>query len=42
MMCGRGGKAGAVGKKSVTKSMKAGLQFPVSRLARYLLAWLFS
>lgn len=34
-MSGRGGK-GAARKKSVTKSTKAGLQFPVSRLARYL------
>ena len=35
-MSGRGAKAGAARKKSVTKSTKAGLQFPVSRLARYL------
>jgi len=34
-MSGRGGK-GAARKKLVTKSTKAGLQFPVSRLARYL------
>ncbi|KAG0594638.1 hypothetical protein M758_UG095100 [Ceratodon purpureus] len=34
-MSGRG-KSNAVRKKSVTKSAKAGLQFPVGRLGRYL------
>ena len=33
-MSGRG--KGKSGKKSVTKSTKAGLQFPVGRIARYL------
>jgi histone H2A len=35
---GKGGKAGrgAGGKKSQTKSSKAGLQFPVGRISRYL------
>ncbi|KAJ1422714.1 histone-fold-containing protein, partial [Ochromonadaceae sp. CCMP2298] len=36
---GKGGKAGrgaATGKKSQTKSSKAGLQFPVGRISRYL------
>ena len=32
---GKGGR-GASGKKSVTKSAKAGLQFPVGRIGRYL------
>lgn len=31
---GKGGKAGA--HKSVSRSTKAGLQFPVGRVARYL------
>ncbi|KAL5707424.1 hypothetical protein ACHQM5_018326 [Ranunculus cassubicifolius] len=31
-----GRKAGGPKKKSITKSVKAGLTFPVSRLARYL------
>lgn len=36
-MSGRGKGAGAAArKKSVTKSAKAGLQFPVGRLGRYL------
>ncbi len=30
------GKGRAAGKKSVSKSVKAGLQFPVGRIARYL------
>lgn len=34
-MSGRG-KTNAARKKSVTKSVKAGLQFPVGRLGRYL------
>ena len=34
-MSGRG-KGKAAGKKAVTKSAKAGLQFPVGRIARYL------
>jgi histone H2A len=34
---GKGGKAGrGAGKKSQTKSSKAGLQFPVGRISRYL------
>jgi histone H2A len=36
---GKGGKAGrgkADGKKSTTKSLKAGLQFPVGRIGRFL------
>ena len=33
-MSGRG--KGKTAKKSVTKSAKAGLQFPVGRIARYL------
>ncbi|KAJ0232347.1 histone H2A.5 [Hirschfeldia incana] len=32
----RGGRRGGDRKKSVTKSVKAGLQFPVGRIARYL------
>ena len=32
---GKGGR-GASGKKSVTKSAKAGLQFPVGRISRFL------
>ena len=34
-MSGRG-KGKAAGKKSVSRSAKAGLQFPVGRIARYL------
>ena len=34
-MSGRG-KGKSSGKKSVTKSTKAGLQFPVGRITRYL------
>jgi histone H2A len=34
-MSGRG-KGKSSGKKAVTKSAKAGLQFPVGRIARYL------
>lgn len=34
-MSGRG-KGKTAGKKSVTRSTKAGLQFPVGRIARYL------
>ncbi len=34
-MTGRG-KGKAAGKKSVSRSAKAGLQFPVGRIARYL------
>eukprot|EP01018_Ginkgo_biloba_P016225 Gb_29778 [translate_table: standard] len=33
---GAGGRKGGAKKKSVSKSVKAGLQFPVGRLARYL------
>uniref|UniRef100_A0A5B7BK94 Histone H2A n=1 Tax=Davidia involucrata TaxID=16924 RepID=A0A5B7BK94_DAVIN len=33
---GAGGRRGGERKKSVSKSVKAGLQFPVSRVARYL------
>jgi len=33
---GAGGRKGGERKKSVTKSVKAGLQFPVGRLARFL------
>ncbi|GLJ46087.1 hypothetical protein SUGI_0970820 [Cryptomeria japonica] len=33
---GRGGRKGGVKKKSVSRSVKAGLQFPVGRLARLL------
>jgi len=33
---GAGGRKGGSKKKSVTKSVRAGLQFPVGRLARYL------
>ncbi|KAG2305544.1 hypothetical protein Bca52824_034195 [Brassica carinata] len=32
----RGGRRGGDRKKSVTKSVRAGLQFPVGRIARYL------
>ena len=36
-MSGKGkGKGRAPGKKSISKSAKAGLQFPVGRIARYL------
>ena len=35
-MSGRGKGKGKSGKKSVTKSAKAGLQFPVGRVSRYL------
>lgn len=31
-----GGRKGGARKKSVTKSAKAGLQFPVGRIARFL------
>ncbi len=34
-MSGRG-KGKTAGKKAVSKSTKAGLQFPVGRIARYL------
>ncbi|XP_052193538.1 probable histone H2A.5 [Diospyros lotus] len=33
---GAGGRKGGEGKKKVPKSVKAGLQFPVGRVARYL------
>ncbi|GLJ46090.1 hypothetical protein SUGI_0970850 [Cryptomeria japonica] len=33
---GKGGRKGGAKKKSVSKSLKAGLQFPVGRVARYL------
>ncbi|WCJ43116.1 Histone H2A [Euphorbia peplus] len=33
---GAGGRSGGERKKAVTKSTKAGLQFPVGRIARYL------
>lgn len=33
---GAGGRRGGDRKKSVSKSAKAGLQFPVGRIARYL------
>lgn len=33
---GAGGRKGGDRKKSVTKSVKAGLQFPVGRISRYL------
>lgn len=33
---GRGGRRGGDRKKSVSKSAKAGLQFPVGRIGRYL------
>ncbi|KAF4379489.1 hypothetical protein CsatB_018479 [Cannabis sativa] len=33
---GAGGRKGGDRKKSVTKSVKAGLQFPVGRIARFL------
>ncbi|NP_001296309.1 histone H2A.1 [Solanum lycopersicum] len=33
---GAGGRKGGPRKKSVTKSIKAGLQFPVGRIGRYL------
>ncbi|ESQ32236.1 hypothetical protein EUTSA_v10005083mg [Eutrema salsugineum] len=33
---GRGGRRGGDRKKSVSKSVKAGLQFPVGRIARFL------
>lgn len=32
----RGGRRGGDRKKSVSKSVKAGLQFPVGRIARFL------
>jgi hypothetical protein len=35
-MSGRGKGSAGARKKSVTKSVKAGLQFPVGRLGRYL------
>lgn len=33
---GAGGRRGGERKKSVSKSIKAGLQFPVGRIARFL------
>ena len=33
---GRGKKAAGTGKKAVSRSAKAGLQFPVGRIARYI------
>uniref|UniRef100_A0A0C9QQ32 Histone H2A n=1 Tax=Wollemia nobilis TaxID=56998 RepID=A0A0C9QQ32_9CONI len=33
---GKGGRKGGAKKKSVSKSVKAGLQFPVGRIARYI------
>ena len=33
---GAGGRRGGERKKAVSKSVKAGLQFPVGRIARYL------
>ncbi|GLJ46095.1 hypothetical protein SUGI_0970910 [Cryptomeria japonica] len=33
---GKGGRKGGAKKKSVSKSVKAGLQFPVGRVSRYL------
>ncbi|KAG6437480.1 hypothetical protein SASPL_102398 [Salvia splendens] len=33
---GTGGRRGGVRKKSIPKSVKAGLQFPVGRIARFL------
>ena len=33
---GAGGRRGGERKKSVSKSVKAGLQFPVGRIARFL------
>lgn len=33
---GAGGRKGGERKKAVTKSVKAGLQFPVGRIARFL------
>ena len=35
-MSGRGKGKGSAGKKQVSRSSKAGLQFPVGRIARYL------
>ncbi|KAI3509214.1 hypothetical protein L1887_24323 [Cichorium endivia] len=35
-LTGAGGRTGGQRKKAVQKSVKAGLQFPVSRVARYL------
>ena len=35
-MSGRGKGKSAAGKKQVSRSSKAGLQFPVGRIARYL------
>ena len=35
-VAGGGGGAGKSGKKAVSRSAKAGLQFPVGRIARYL------
>ena len=35
-MSGRGKGKSASGKKAVSKSFKAGIQFPVGRIARYL------
>ena len=35
-MSGRGKGKSAGGKKQVSRSSKAGLQFPVGRIARYL------
>lgn len=33
---GAGGRKGGERKKAVTKSVKAGLQFPVGRIARFM------
>uniref|UniRef100_A0A0C9S6Y7 Histone H2A n=1 Tax=Wollemia nobilis TaxID=56998 RepID=A0A0C9S6Y7_9CONI len=33
---GKGGRKGGAKKKSVSKSVKAGLQFPVGRISRYI------
>ena len=33
---GKGGRGKTAGKKAVTKSAKAGLQFPVGRIGRFL------
>uniref|UniRef100_A0A0C9RJX2 Histone H2A n=1 Tax=Wollemia nobilis TaxID=56998 RepID=A0A0C9RJX2_9CONI len=33
---GKGGRKGGAKKKSVSKSVKAGLQFPVGRIGRYI------
>ncbi|KAH9290059.1 hypothetical protein KI387_034176, partial [Taxus chinensis] len=36
MESGKGGRKGGAKKKGISKSVKSGLQFPVSRLGRYL------